>query len=294
MIPASFGYVRPDSAGAVTAVLAEYGTDAAPLAGGQTLLTQLKLRSRTPRLVVDLAGVPGLDSIAVGQDAITFGAMARQAEIVSLAPVVERLPLLARVADAAADPMVRRRGTIVGACCAAEPGGDWLAAALALDGTVVLSGVDGERESSLTDFVLGPARTDVRVGEFVRSLRVPVPAGRTVAAYRKFKHVAVGWSAASAAIVLTADEAGRVTAARIAVSGAPTFPQRLGELEAAVPALDLTARQQVDDAIDAGLSAVDWQGDYFASPEYRRKRLAILLRRTLMELGPPLRLPSAA
>jgi carbon-monoxide dehydrogenase medium subunit len=121
-----------------------------------------------------------------------------------------------------------------------------------------------------------------------------VPAGRTVAAYRKFKHVAIGWSAASAAIVLTADDAGRVTAARIAVSGAPTFPQRLGALEAAVPTLDLTDRAQVDDAIDAGLSTLDWQGDYFASPEYRRRRLAILLRRTLMELGPPLRLPSAA
>jgi carbon-monoxide dehydrogenase medium subunit len=250
MIPVEFDYARPDSVDGVTALLVEPGS--VVLAGGQSLITDLKARRKNPRVVVDLAGVLGLGEITATAESITVGATVSQTAVVSHPEVIARLPLLVEVARAVADPMVRRRGTLVGACCEVAPGGDWPAAALALDGTALVAGPHGTREVALTDFVVGPYRTDLRPGEFVRSIRFPTPAAG-FSAYRKVKHAAVGWSIASVAVV----------GSRIAVSGAPTFPQLIAGPDA--------------------LDTLDYQGDYYASAAYRRRRLGVLLRRTLAE-----------
>jgi carbon-monoxide dehydrogenase medium subunit len=285
MIPAPFTLLRPRSLAEACDALARHGSSAAVLAGGQSLIVDLKLRRKTPRLLIDLSGIDGLDAITVEPDGITIGAMARQATVTQNGDVVERLPLLVEVASAAADPMVRRRGTVVGACCQVAPAGDWVAAALALDASVLLESAQGPREIPLTAFVVGEERTSLRPGEIARAVRIPTPGSRRVMAYRKVKHVSVGWSVASAAIVLSRENPGRLKGARIAVSGAATHPQRLGDLESALLGIDLTRTHELDDAIHAALAPLEYRGDHFASPDYRRRRLAVLLRRAIIEFG---------
>jgi carbon-monoxide dehydrogenase medium subunit len=180
--------------------------------------------------------------------------MARQSTVTQTTDLVERLPLLVDVANAAADPMVRRRDTVVGACCQAAPGGDWVAGALALDASVLLESVEGPRRVPLTEFVIGGERTSLRPGEIARALRIPVPCPGSIMAYRKVKHVAVGWSVAGAAVALSVDGGGALAGARIAVSGAVTHPQRLPELESALFGMDLARTDELDDAIDAALA----------------------------------------
>lgn len=282
MISAPFALHRPASIEEAYAALDGHGSDAEVLAGGQSLITDLKVRRKSPRLLVDLSSVDGLSDVTVEPGRITIGAMARQAAVVTHPEVSRRLPLLAQVAQAAADPMVRTRGTVVGACCQADPGGDWLAGALALDGSVLLESGAGQRELPLEEFVLGEERTALRPGEIARCLRIPTPGPSAVMSYRKVKHVSVGWSVASAAIVLPAVRGqGEV---RVAVSGAVTHPQRLPDLESALA--DITPRRPQDlaDAIEAALAPLEYRGDYYASAAYRRRRLAVLLRRSITEL----------
>jgi carbon-monoxide dehydrogenase medium subunit len=231
VIPASFDYVRPATLAEAIGAVTGHGPEAAVLAGGQSLIAGLKARRRRPRLVIDLGGLPEFDTISVRPDEIEVGAMARQAAITEHPTVAARLPLLADAAAAAADPMVRRRGTLVGACCEAAPGGDWAAAALALDASILLEGPDGPRDVPLTEFITGPAKTALRQGEIARALRLPMPSAGAVMAYRKVKHASVGWSVASAAVVLTAGAASGYGGARVAVSGAsasPTAPAGAG------------------------------------------------------------------
>ncbi|MFI5613193.1 FAD binding domain-containing protein [Amycolatopsis sp. NPDC051903] len=285
MIPAPFALHRPDTVEQACAALDGHGSDAEVLAGGQSLIADLKLRRKSPRLLVDLSSVAGLDGITVEPGRITIGAMARQAAVVTHPEVSQRLPLLPQVARAAADPMVRTRGTLVGACCQAAAGGDWVAAALALDGTVVIEGGATQRELSLQEFVLGEERTALRPGEIARSLRIPTPGASVVMTYRKVKHVSVGWSVASAAIVLpTRRGEGR---ARIAVSGAVTHPQRLPELESALADIEPGRSQDIEDAVETALAPLEYRGDYYASAAYRKRRLAVLLRRSITELVTP-------
>ena len=184
-------------------------------------MTDLKLRRKRPRTVIDLQSVEGLSAIDVGDGIARIGAMARQADIVQREDVAEQFPLLVEIASAAADPMVRRRGTLVGALCAVEPGGDWLCGCLAMDGIVEIAGAVGKRDVPLTEFIHGARVTTLGRDEIAVAVRLRAAPRGARSAYRKVKHIAIGWSIASVAAVLDIDDGGRCKSARVAVSGAP-------------------------------------------------------------------------
>ena len=171
MIPVAFDYCRPGTLAEAHAALTAAG-DAVILSGGQSLMTDLKLRRKRPRLVVDLQAIAALSAVEIGSDAVRIGAMVRQADLVADEAVVSRLPLLAQIANVAADPMVRRRGTLVGALCAVEQGGDWLAGCLAMDAVVEIAGARGTREVPLTAFVRGPRTTALDAHEIAVAVRL--------------------------------------------------------------------------------------------------------------------------
>jgi CO/xanthine dehydrogenase FAD-binding subunit len=58
-------YVRPRSEAELLDALARYGADAAVLAGGQSLMPELALRSRNVKVLVDINHLPGADTIAL-------------------------------------------------------------------------------------------------------------------------------------------------------------------------------------------------------------------------------------
>lgn len=285
MIPVAFDYAKPQTLAEASRALAAAGGHAVVLSGGQSLMTELKHRRKRPKLVIDLQAVQGLSATEIGSDSVRIGAMARQTDIAGNREIVSRLPLLAEIATVAADPMVRRRGTLVGAICAAEQGGDWLAGCLAMDGIVEIAGPQGSRELPLTEFVRGARTTALAADEIAVALRLrPAPAGAR-SAYRKVKHIAIGWSIASVAAVIAADAQGRCTYARIAVSGASAHPQRLQRLETALMTLDLRQSERVRDAVAESLSKVTFWGDYYASADYRAERLTQLVADTIGHLA---------
>jgi carbon-monoxide dehydrogenase medium subunit len=275
MIPASFDYACPRSLPEAASLLMSAGGSAVVLAGGQSLLTRMKHRQVTPALLIDLKDVRELDFIHVG-DRLRIGAMARQADVASH---VAGTPwaLLARAAEAAADPAVRNRGTLVGAICEADPGGDWLAAALALDATLDVLRGSKTHVMAAADLALGD-------GDLVTSATFPAPPPGTRGTYLKVKHPAIGWSVASVAVLGSLSEKG-LDHLRIAVSGATARPVRMIDLEAALTGVDVADASSLDRAVNLHLGALQFRGDGYASAEYRRKRLALLIRDGLRQIA---------
>ena len=62
MKPAPFDYHRPASLVEVFDLLDRYGDDGRILAGGQSLVPALNMRLATPRAVIDINRLPGLDA----------------------------------------------------------------------------------------------------------------------------------------------------------------------------------------------------------------------------------------
>src|SRR5262245_61961339 len=94
MIPGSLDYHRPATVADALKLRAELGDEAAPLAGGHSLLPMMKLRLATPSHLVDLHGVAGLKGIRRDGNNILIGAMTTQAELLASEEIARSLPIL--------------------------------------------------------------------------------------------------------------------------------------------------------------------------------------------------------
>src|SRR5690349_650945 len=114
MKPAPFEYQAPSSVDEAVALLARHGTDAAVLAGGQSLLIELRYRDRKPALLVDINRIPALAGLAARDGSVRIGALARHEDL-EYAQFSDPLAgLLRRAAGQIGHPPIRTRGTFVG------------------------------------------------------------------------------------------------------------------------------------------------------------------------------------
>src|SRR5439155_9891448 len=166
---------------------------AAFLAGGQTLIRDLKHHRRTPTSLVKISGILPRE-IDLRDGGITIGAGATHAEVAISEVIRERLPALAGLAEHIGDPAVRHRATLGGAVVAHEVAADYPPACLALGATVHTTG----RDLAAAEF-FGPGRTALEAGEIVTAVTFPVPAK---AAYVKFLNPAARYAMAGVFVAL--------------------------------------------------------------------------------------------
>jgi carbon-monoxide dehydrogenase medium subunit len=279
MIPAAFDYKAPTSLDEAVQLLAEGGDDAKIIAGGQSLLPVLKLRLAAPELLIDLAKIDSLKGVRDDGDAIVIGAMTPYFEVARDPLVAEHASLIARCVETVADPQVRHRGTIGGACAHADPAGDLPAPMVALDAEFVIAGPGGQRRVAAVDFFQDLFTTALGDDEILVQVRVPKYTGWG-SAYEKFVRVAQQWAiAAVAATVRT--EGGTIAEARLALTNMGPTPVRARAAEQALAGVAVEP-----DAVAGALARIadgtapptDINGD----PEYRRHLVSILGRRAVL------------
>jgi aerobic carbon-monoxide dehydrogenase medium subunit len=112
--------------------------------------------------------------------------------------------------------VVRNRGTIGGSLCQADAAEDLSAVCVALHGSVVLRGPDGERVVGLDEFHLGPYMTAVKDGEILTEVRLRLRQGGG-SAHEKVERRAGDWAIAAASAAVWV-EGGKIVDAGIALS----------------------------------------------------------------------------
>ena len=121
MKPAPFEYCRADTLDEALDLVAEFGSDAAVLAGGMSLGPMLNMRLARPAAIVDVNPVADLSGIRLVGDAVETGALCRQADALDSALVGDDVPLLARALPFVGHFQTRNRGTLGGSVCHADP-----------------------------------------------------------------------------------------------------------------------------------------------------------------------------
>lgn len=174
MKAAAFDYVKPTSVEQVVSILRERGDDARVLAGGQTLMATLNMRLSEPALIVDITGLDSLRGISVESGQLRIGALVTHAEIEHSDVVKTHAPLLHVAAPHIAHRAIRNSGTWGGSIAYADPAAEWPTCLLALNGTVVVQGPEGERRIAADDFFLGLYTTALEPDEIVVSCEIPV------------------------------------------------------------------------------------------------------------------------
>jgi carbon-monoxide dehydrogenase medium subunit len=256
MIPAQLEYVRPETLEEALAALGD--PDAKALAGGQSLISVLKLRLVRPSIVVDISRL-GLRGVTTVDEELKIGALTTWSEL-GAAPELER-PALRGLAECVAgvgDLQVQNRGTVGGSLAHADPASDLPAVLLALDARFTLQSTGGEREVPAREFFLGPFLTALEPQELLTMVVVPTPQPGSGSAYESIEHPASGFALAGAAVAVGQDG---MRATGVTGIGAQPF--------------------LLDPASDphAALAAADVFGDDFASDEYRRHLADICVER---------------
>jgi carbon-monoxide dehydrogenase medium subunit len=234
------------------------------LAGGQTLLRDMKHGRHSPTSLVDITGVVPRH-VERGDGAMSIGAGATHAEVAGSVVMRRHLPVLADLVGHIGDPAVRNRGTLGGALAANEPAGDYPAACLALGATVHTT----RRAVAAIEFFVGDRRTVLEAGEIVVAATFPI-AER--AAYVKFLNPAARYPMLGVFAAVAADGSPRV-----AVTGARTDGTfRWREAESA-----LAAGFTPDELNGAHIALEGLIEDLFADAAYRAHLTGVLARRAI-------------
>jgi carbon-monoxide dehydrogenase medium subunit len=278
MIPAAFDYTRPATLSEALSLLAGAGEGTKVISGGQSLLPLLKLRLADVDRLIDISRLSELRGIRTGHDGgLVIGAGVPYADVLGSPVVAEGAPLLLEVIDDIGDVQVRNRGTLGGSLAHVDPASDLPAAALALDASVLARSAAGERIVPVAELFAGPFASTLRPGELIVEIRFPARAPGTGGAYRSITQPASGYSIVGVAAVVTL-AGGRVTSARVGVTGVGEVPYR------ARPVEDLVVAGGAAAVAAAAAHAVDGQeaaSDIHADAEYRAAMAAVMTRRAL-------------
>ena len=142
MKPAPFDYVRPGSLDDALAALAG-DPGAKVLAGGQSLVPLLSMRLAAPSRLVDINGLPGLDTIEARPDGVRIGALARHADVLASDDVRRVQPLVSLALANVAHATIRNRGTTVGSIVHADAAAEMPMVLRLLGGSVEVAGPSG-------------------------------------------------------------------------------------------------------------------------------------------------------
>jgi len=267
------------SADEAVALLAQAGSAGAVLAGGQSLLLEMRYGQARPGVLVDVNRAGDLTGVEVAGGRLRLRALTRHA-------VVERLELddplgrlLRRAAPYVAHPPIRARGTFAGSLAWAHPASEWCALARALDAVLTVRGPAGERDVPADDWFRGPHRTSRGPDEVLTSVALPLLGAGTGVGFAEHRRTSASFALAAVGCAVQVG-AGQVTAARIGLANAADVPLRATGAEAVLVGSDGSAGA-VRAAADAAARECDPVGEPHCSADYRRHVLGVLVRRAL-------------
>jgi carbon-monoxide dehydrogenase medium subunit len=278
MYPRPFRYHRAKSLREASSLLAELGSEARLLAGGQSLIPLMKLRLAGPSDLIDINFIPDLAYVRESGGELRIGALARHSQLES-SNAVSRVPILHDCAAGIADVQIRNRGTLGGSLAEADPTGDWAPVLLTLETTLQCVGPHGERSVALSDFITDAFTTVLAPGELVSEVRVKVPNKNSGGAYLAFKRCAPVYATASAAVQLTMKDS-TCSDAAISLGAVSLTATRLAEAEAELRGKAISEKT-ADAAADAAAAACDPQPDMRGSVEYKRSVVRALVRNAI-------------
>ena len=277
MKAAAFDYVKPRSLDQVLSLLQEHGDDARLLAGGQTLMATLNMRLSEPRLVIDITGIEALRGISVQGNVLRIGALATHSEIEHSPLVARHAPLLKAAAPHIAHRAIRNSGTWGGSIAYADPAAEWPTCLLALGGTVVARGPNGERRIAADDFFQGLYATALEPDEVLVASELPLAGadhwfGFQELARRHGDYAIVGMAATARR------DGGLLRDVRVVLLGVDATPVRAAAAESVLEGAAPDAAR-VAQAVQALRDSIDPLPDLTNTPDTKRHLAGVLLQR---------------
>ncbi|WP_295852212.1 xanthine dehydrogenase family protein subunit M [Tardiphaga sp.] len=277
-------YIRPATLSDAIAALGAHDGDAKVISGGQSLMPMLAFRLTSPKLLVDIGRLPGLDQIVVSEEGIDLGALVTWRAIERDKRLADVHPLLVAAIAHVAHYQIRNRGTVGGSLAHADPAAELPGIAVTCDATLTLVGPNGSRSLRADAFILGGLDTALAPDELVVNLRLPPWRSGRCWAFEEFARRRGDFALAGVAVFYDLDAYGNVYNAHVGVIGVDHRPARLTAVETLLDGQRLDTRL-ITMAADLARDAVNPSDDIHAEAAYRRDLVGVLVERALARAG---------
>jgi carbon-monoxide dehydrogenase medium subunit len=257
------------------------------VAGGTDLILELE-RGVRPGIstLVDISRIPGLNRIVLDEnDVIHLGALVTHNDCAASKLVVERAFPLAQAAWEVGAPQIRNRGTVAGNLITASPANDTISPLMALNASVKLASLRGERIVPLSEFYQGVRRTVLQPDEMLVDIAFPALRKERRGAFIKIGlRRAQAISVVNAAVVVEFSDRGEVQRAAILLGAvAPTI------IHATEAEAYLAGKRLSEDVIDQAAILAEQAArpidDLRGSAGYRSEMVRVGVRRLLSALA---------
>ncbi len=281
-------FITATSVEQVLELLAKHRQDARVINGGTDLIVEIERHVRSPRVLIDVSRISGLDNIRFDDGIFHLGAGVTHNQVAAHKDLVEKAFPLASACWQVGTPQIRNRATIAGNLVTASPASDTITPLIAMSARVTLQSQElGKRNLPLDEFTLGVRHTALEPDEMLTEISFPALKDKEIGTFIKLglrQEQAI--SVVNMAVVLGFESASyqsRIEHASITLgSVAPT-------IVTAKEAQRFLKGQMLDEHVirDAASLAVDAArpiDDIRGTAEYRRDMVRVLVARALASL----------
>jgi carbon-monoxide dehydrogenase medium subunit len=275
-----FEYFAPKTLKEALKLLEQYRDDYKIIAGGQSLLIMMRQGLIKPKYLIDIKGISELDYIQTdAKKGLRIGALTTHRTIEKSPVIKKSFGVIAQMENRLASIQTRNWGTIGGNLCHGDPAGDPAPVLIALNASVTIAGMNGERNKSVEDFFLDYFETALEHGELLSEIRVPTIPSHTGAAYAKFNVIESDMATVGVAVSITlSSKDGHCQDVRIALANSAPRPMRAKRAEELLRGKKITGNL-LKEAGEIASSETEPLSDIHASAEYRQELVKVLVKR---------------
>lgn len=281
---ADFEYFEPASIKEAVALLSKYRGEARVIAGGTDILVKTRQGKISPRYVLNLSAIPGLDYINYdAQAGLKLGAMVTIRALEQSAVLQEKYPVISQAAGQLGHIAIRNIATLGGNLCNAVPSAEMAPCLVVLSARAKLVGPDGERTVPLEEFFISSGKTALGEAELMAEIQVPALPANTRATYLRHTAMAAGLPIVNVAVMASLEPESQICRdIKIVVGNVAPTPMRAHQAEAVLRGKKIDQTLMEKSAQAAADEAHPRPGSVRASAEYKKDMTRVFTRRALM------------
>ena len=275
-----YNYYAPENINEAVGLLEEFGSKAKCLAGGTDILVQTRGGRFELDAIIDVKSIPELTKVEWTNDNLVVGSAVPCYVLYEDEKINNQFPGIIDAASLIGGIQIQSRASLGGNLCNASPSADGICPLIVHNTMCVIAGPKGSREISVDQFCVSPGKNVLDEGEFLVSLKIPLPDSGFGAAYERFiprNEMDIAVAAVGSSVVL---DGGKIIDSKIALAAVgptPIYANKASEFLLGKDGSDDNLDQASQIAQDSCSPITDMRGDV----EFRKHLIGVLTRRTL-------------
>ena len=281
-----FVYKKAESLDEALELKSRYEESGVFIAGGTDLLVDVRNNALEPepKAIIDISGLDEINYIRQEDSRISVGAVTTISEIQKSSVVYRNAPILFKVCQKCANPLIKNIATLGGNLINASPAADMATPLLTLGAKIVLKSINGERVMSLEEFFSGVKRTNHRNDELLTELRFNETQGKRCEFLKMGQRNGTSISIVSLSLMFDVVDGVIKDDIKLALGSVAPVPLRAHRTEDALHGVE-PSLGNIKQAGNILKNEVNPITDVRGSTEYRREMSAILLLIAFQNLG---------